>query len=675
MQYRSRVADEKEFVVHGYQADIDSGPRFTGMNYEEGGRTFLAQRGERVAIGKDGKKAAEAIGDKDELQKKVRAEDWNDYVIIAEGHRLRHFVNGTLLSEVIDDQEGKAASSGVLAIQLHSGPPMKVQLKDIRLKEPEVARGRSPPGGRARRPRARSIEQEPFITGIHMDRRLRDDPGRVHRPPGPRVRRPRRRAAARRRPGRGVRARGPGADRHAARRRGRTPADRRRRRPGRPPRQGRLPGDRGPRDAEAGLPVDEATIYRIASMTKPVTSVAVMMLLEEGKLGLDDPVSRYLPEFRAPTVLCAGPRRRRGAATVPARREITIRDLLTHTSGLSYRFLDRPGLGRLYAASGVSDGLSETPGTVADNVGRLARLPLLHQPGTAWEYGLSTDVLGRVVEVASGRTLDEFFRERIFGPLRMEDTSFVVPEAKRHRLAALYTPGPDKAIRRVGPGPVEAGALVYSATYPTRDGSTYFSGGAGLCSTIGDYARFLQMLLNRGELDGVRLLKPETVELMTAQPDRGPADRLPEPRRRVRLRLRRADGPRQDRGVPAGGLRRRRVRRHLLLGRDLQHLLLGGPRAADDRDPHDPGLSRPTTSSSARSSSGWPTRRRPRRADAPAEDTPASPGPPAATRPGGGRSSPTPSGWRAPGATGSGARGATSGPTCRTSAASSRGTC
>ena len=135
IQYRSRVADEKEFVVHGYQADIDSSPRFTGMNYEEGGRTFLAQRGERVTIGKDGKRSVEAIGDKEELQKKIRAEDWNDYVIIAEGYRLRHFVNGMLLSELIDDQEGKAGPSGVLAIQLHSGPPMKVQLKDIRLKD------------------------------------------------------------------------------------------------------------------------------------------------------------------------------------------------------------------------------------------------------------------------------------------------------------------------------------------------------------------------------------------------------------------------------------------------------------------------------------------------------------------------------------------------------------
>jgi hypothetical protein len=135
VQYRSRVADEKEFVVHGYQADIDSGPRFTGMNYEEGGRTFLAQRGERVAIGRDGKKSAESIGDREALQKKVRAEDWNDYVIIARGNRLRHFVNGVLMSEVVDEQSDKSAATGVLAIQLHSGPPMKVQLKDVRLKE------------------------------------------------------------------------------------------------------------------------------------------------------------------------------------------------------------------------------------------------------------------------------------------------------------------------------------------------------------------------------------------------------------------------------------------------------------------------------------------------------------------------------------------------------------
>jgi hypothetical protein len=135
VQYRSKVVDAKEYVVNGYQADIDSSPRFTGMNYEEGGRTFLAQRGQRVTIASGGAKAAESIGDAAELQKKVRSEDWNDYVIIARGTRLQHFVNGILMSEVVDEQPDKASASGVLAVQLHSGPPMKVLLKDIRLKE------------------------------------------------------------------------------------------------------------------------------------------------------------------------------------------------------------------------------------------------------------------------------------------------------------------------------------------------------------------------------------------------------------------------------------------------------------------------------------------------------------------------------------------------------------
>jgi CubicO group peptidase (beta-lactamase class C family) len=270
----------------------------------------------------------------------------------------------------------------------------------------------------------------------------------------------------------------------------------------------------GQRDAEAGLPIESSTIYRIASMTKPVTSVAVMMLREQGKLRLDDPLSRFIPEFKAAKVLATKPTGKTGPepATVPAEREITIHDLLTHTSGLTYRFFDATGL---YAAAGVSDGLCETPGNIADNVARIAKVPLLHQPGTAWQYGLNTDVLGRVVEVASGRTLDELFRERIFQPLGMIDTHFIVPEPKRHRLASLYGPATDKSIQRVNPGRVQLGDLVYSATYPTWDASRYFSGGAGLSSTIGDYARFLQMVLNRGELDGTRLLMPESVDLMS----------------------------------------------------------------------------------------------------------------------------------------------------------------
>lgn len=274
----------------------------------------------------------------------------------------------------------------------------------------------------------------------------------------------------------------------------------------------------GLQDVEAQAPLTADTIFRIASMTKPITSVAAMLLVDEGKLRVSDPVSKYIPEFKNLKVLVPKPtdgKEDPPYTLVPAETEITVHQLLTHTSGISYGLFARPHLGALYAKTGVSDGLIETPGTMADNVRRLALAPLLFQPGSAWEYGLGTDVLGRVIEVASGRTLDEFLRERVFGPLKMLDTGFVVPADKRPRLAALYKPGEDKTIRRVGSEPQREGAVVYSATYSTQDGSGYFSGGAGLSSTIGDYARFLQMLAGGGELEGVRLLKPETVALMT----------------------------------------------------------------------------------------------------------------------------------------------------------------
>ncbi|HEY7330053.1 MAG TPA: serine hydrolase [Gemmataceae bacterium] len=268
----------------------------------------------------------------------------------------------------------------------------------------------------------------------------------------------------------------------------------------------------GQSDVDANKPMIRDTIFRIASMSKPITSVAVMMLVEEGKLGLDDPLSKHIPEFTDMTVLVPT---KEGYRLVKAERAITIRQLLTHTSGIIYRFSGRLHLAKLYTEAGVSDGLTETEGTIGENVKRIAKLPLLHQPGTTWEYGLNTDVLGRVVEIASGKTLDEFFRERIFAPMQMRDTGFVVPKEKRSRLAALYTPDEKKTIRRVGNEPIRVGSLVYSATYPTADNSRYYSGGAGLVSTAHDYGRFLQMMLNRGELDGKRLLKPETVDQMT----------------------------------------------------------------------------------------------------------------------------------------------------------------
>jgi len=277
----------------------------------------------------------------------------------------------------------------------------------------------------------------------------------------------------------------------------------------------------GMQDAEAGVPISEATVYRIASMTKPITSVAAMMLVEEGRLRLDDPIAKHIPEFAAVRVLASGarPELPLDSITPAPGAAPTVRQLLNHTSGITYGFWDRPILGKLYREAGISDGLLETPGTTADTARKLAGLPLMFQPGTAWEYGLNTDVLGRVVEVASGQTLDEFFRRRIFEPLGMRDTHFVLPADKRSRLAALYAPDESKKVRRVGNEPQTVksaiGTVRYSATYPLADKSQYHSGGAGLVSTIGDYARFLQMLAGGGELDGRRLLKAETVAQMT----------------------------------------------------------------------------------------------------------------------------------------------------------------
>jgi CubicO group peptidase (beta-lactamase class C family) len=267
----------------------------------------------------------------------------------------------------------------------------------------------------------------------------------------------------------------------------------------------------GHQDVESSKPMTEQTIFRIASMTKPVTSVAIMMLADEGKLAPSDPLSKFLPEFKETKVLAAAAA---DASAVPARRDVTIHDLLTHTSGITYGFHGHD-LATRYRSAGVVDGLSAADITLAENCARIAKLPLANHPGAAWEYGLNTDVLGRVVEVASGMPLDEFFQRRIFEPLKMNDTHFLLPEEKWSRLAALYTPDAGQKIQRVGKEPVEAGTVRFSAVYPMQQQNKYRSGGAGLVSTITDYARFLNMLLNNGTLDGVRLLNPETVALMT----------------------------------------------------------------------------------------------------------------------------------------------------------------
>ena len=268
----------------------------------------------------------------------------------------------------------------------------------------------------------------------------------------------------------------------------------------------------GMADTDDGEPMRADTIFRIASMTKPVTSLAVMMLHEEGHFFLTDPVSNFIPDLEEPTVLA-------GNGTVDAQGEITIQQLLTHTSGISYKFISnterRERLARLYDDAGVSDGLSETEGRIAGLSRRLGDLPLLFEPGSEYAYGLSIDVLGHLVEVVSGKTLAEFFDTRIFEPLGMSDTHFYLEESKVDRLAALYAPTADGGIREVMDETVEDDYLVYSDTFHHSGPRTYFSGGAGLVSTASDYLRFLQMFLNGGELDGVRLLSPRTVEMMT----------------------------------------------------------------------------------------------------------------------------------------------------------------
>ncbi len=265
----------------------------------------------------------------------------------------------------------------------------------------------------------------------------------------------------------------------------------------------------GKRDIEAGASMQTDSIFRIASMSKAITSVATMVLLEEGKLLLNDPVSKFIPSFAKTTVMAPPPSGALAAtpvSVVPATRSITIRDLLTHTAGIGY------GAGPaepLYKAANVHMWyFADKAEPIATTIDRLAALPFDAQPGERYVYGFNTDVLGVVVEKASGMSLDEFFRTRIFQPLKMVDTHFYLPVEKRDRLAAVYSIV-DGALARARDEGMGQGAYV--------DGPRQsFSGGAGLLSTASDYARFLQMIVNGGELDGVRVLSPKTVELMSS---------------------------------------------------------------------------------------------------------------------------------------------------------------
>ncbi|HEU4486422.1 MAG TPA: serine hydrolase domain-containing protein [Povalibacter sp.] len=262
-------------------------------------------------------------------------------------------------------------------------------------------------------------------------------------------------------------------------------------------------------DKESGRRMSTDTLFRIASQTKALTSVATLVLIEEGKLLLSDPVAKYIPEFSKTTVAVKDTHG--NVEIVPATRQITIKDLLTQSSGMSYG--TEPQVAALYAAKGLGPAAgngwytADKNEPICDTMARLASLPFVAQPGEAWVYGYNTDVLGCVVERASGQRLDEVFSTRITGPLGMRDTYFYVPPSQRNRLATLYASGPDGRIVRAPNGAKGQGDYVDG---PRRS----FSGGAGLISTARDYARFLEMLRRDGELDGKRILSPRSVALM-----------------------------------------------------------------------------------------------------------------------------------------------------------------
>ena len=254
----------------------------------------------------------------------------------------------------------------------------------------------------------------------------------------------------------------------------------------------------GDRDREDSKPMTEDTIFRIYSMSKPITSVAAMQLVERGKMNLDDALSNYLPALKNVQVLT-----KEGDETkeVPAERPISVRDLLRHTSGFTYGFFGDTKVDQRYRRAGI---LSEA--TIEETVTKLGDLPLLHQPGSRWHYSVSTDVLGRLVEVVSGQRFDKYLQQHIFDPLDMVDTFFMVPAEKKNRFAEMYSPDGEDALKLA--------ASRRSRRFVDAQ-NRFFSGGGGLCSTTRDYLRFCQALLRGGELDGNRVVKTETINEMT----------------------------------------------------------------------------------------------------------------------------------------------------------------
>lgn len=263
-------------------------------------------------------------------------------------------------------------------------------------------------------------------------------------------------------------------------------------------------------DVETKRPLDKGAIFRIMSQTKAITSVGIMILYEQGKLLLDEPIADFIPEFSNPVVIDKYNAADTTYTTVPAKRNITFRDLLTHTSGLGYADIGTPTANAVYAKAAIPSGLGYFNESLLNKMKALAKLPLMFQPGEQYQYGLNTDLLGCLIEVISGTNLEDFFRKNIFEPLGMKDTYFNLPQSKANRLAPVYT---EDSLHHI---------IKWSHTFRHIDPDypvmkkTYFSGGAGLSSTAFDYAIFLQMMLNGGIYNKQRILSPRSVEMMTS---------------------------------------------------------------------------------------------------------------------------------------------------------------
>lgn len=264
-------------------------------------------------------------------------------------------------------------------------------------------------------------------------------------------------------------------------------------------------------DAQAKKPMTADALFRIMSQTKAITSVGIMILYEQGKLLLDDPVGNYIPEFKNQVVLDKFNAADTTYTTVPAKRNITIHDLLTHSSGIDYAAIGSSTMTAIYAKAGIPSGLGYFNADLLTQMKKLGKLPLAFQPGERFRYGLNADLLGCLIEVISGQTLDEFFKKNIFEPLGMKDTYFNVPASKANRLATVYT---EDAAQHIIPWSHTFRDI--DPDYPMMN-KHYFSGGAGLTSTAFDYAIFLQMLLNGGVYNGKRILSPRSVEMMTSK--------------------------------------------------------------------------------------------------------------------------------------------------------------